>query len=335
MKGAARNYSDEDSIYLCKQIQYHYKTEIGKYLLLLGINFVEVSGAVFYYLQLIFQYFISTYTSVLVERNTSSHIPMEQCAVINNSMLIKYQIGTSAIPLLTTLRALGNVADMFVVGLGVCLMNYLIGRMKNCHTMIMDIRRFILILSVISMFIILTSYFTFFIILSKVVFLPALTVYYVKFLIYVKRFKQALLQIAIERLAQHGSNEMEMKQYLYFSYSMNTICIGFFLITTSAYIGNIVRVFSCAVLFGNCYFPFNLLHFTGYMTMPTNKEIDVPMIVKILLYIDKSTEAVACTGIILFISPFICITLYTWIIIVYRKIRGKSAVQFRYPVSSH
>ena len=51
MRGAARHLTDEESAYLCKQIHYHYQTEIIKYLFLLAITVVEITGGVSYYLK--------------------------------------------------------------------------------------------------------------------------------------------------------------------------------------------------------------------------------------------------------------------------------------------
>ena len=113
------------------------------------------------------------------------------------------------------LGAIGSVADMFAVGLGICMMNYLIGRMKHRDESIMNIKRFILILSAISVLIILLSFFVFYVNLTEILFHITLVVYYIMFLLEVKKFKQALIQIAIERLAQHGSNGIEMRQYRY------------------------------------------------------------------------------------------------------------------------
>ena len=176
-----------------------------------------------------------------------------------------------------------NVSDMFVVGLGGCLISYLIGRMKNNETKITNNRRFILILSILSVLIILLSLFPFFINLTRVIFISVLTRNFIVFVRYVKKFKRALFQAAIERLAQYGSNVREMRQYKYFSYSMNCICIGFFLILTNLYIVAIICFIVCGLFFGNCYFPFYF--FSEYEAVLSINDQDVTNIVRILEYI--------------------------------------------------
>lgn len=331
MRGAARVMSNENSKYICEQYYYHYQTEIRKYVLLQMINFVEFFGAASYYLQLVLQDYKYDPESVA---NSSVEIYIEGCANVNNSYLRGNQLRSSAIPVLTTSRAFGNVADMFVAALGICLMSFLMKRMKReCYLPInINIKKFLAVLLIISFIVILTSYFTFFIILSKIIFIPVLTFNLVLFIRFGKKFKQALLQIALERLIQHGSNVIEMKQYRYFSYTMCSICFGFSLITIAAIIANIQRTILTAVFYGQCYFPFNLI-FNSKVSLPFTKQ-DMNIIVQVVRFCDTVSSIITCVGIVTVILPYILITFTTWMNILYKRFTRKSVVKFRYYVYS-
>ena len=325
MRGAARHLTDEASVYLCKQICYHYQTEIGKYLFLFAITIVEITGGVSSYIEFLLGNYVHT---PITHGNISSHVQLERCANFNISILKDFSLDEFTNPLLMVLEAIEHVADMFVAGLGVCLMNYLIGRMKNIDTSIMNIKRFILILSVISVLIILFSVFVYYINLPRFIYISALVVYYIMFLLEVKRFKQALLQMAIERLAQHGSNEIEMRQYRYFSYSMNCVCIGFFCITFSAFVGLLTQFIYIGLFFGKCYFPFYF--FSEYEALLPLTDQNVLEIVKILGYIQTTDTIIACIGIFIWLFPMVFITIIIWLKFAHKTIRGKSSVKFRY-----
>ena len=332
MKGVARNMSNEESKYECEQFYYHYQTEIRKFTLLQMINFVEFFGAASYYLQLVLQDYKFDPESVA---NSSVKIYIEGCANVNNSFLTENQLKASAIPVLTTSRAFGNVADMFVAALGICLMSFLLKRMKReCYLPVnINIKKFLAVLLIISFVVILTSYFTFYIILSKIIFIPVLIINLIVFLSFVKKFKQALLQIALERLIQHKSNDLEMKQYRYFSYTMFCICFGFSLITLAATIGNIQRFILTAVFYGQCYFPFNLI-FSSKVSLPFTEQ-DMNIIAQVNQYCNITSHVISCVGLATVIFPYLFITVATWINILYKKFTRKSVVQFRYFVYSN
>ena len=326
MRGAARHLTDEASVYLCKQICYHYQTEIGKYHFLFAITIVEITSGVSSYIELLLKNYIHT---PIIHGNISSHVQLERCANFNISILKDFSIlDEFTNPSLMVLAAIGKVTNMFVPGLGVCLMNYLIGRMKNIDTSIMNIKRFILIISVISVLIILFSFFFYYINLTRFIYISALVVYYIMFLLEVKRFKQALLQMAIERLAQHGSNEIEMRQYRYFSYSMNCVCIGFLCITFSAFVGFLTRFIYRGLFFGKCYFPFYF--FSEYEALLPLTDQNVLKIVKILGYIQTTGTIIGCFGILIWLFPIVFITIIIWFKFAHKTIRGKSSVKFRY-----
>ena len=134
MRGAAKHLTDEASIYLCKQICYHYQTEIRKYLFLFAITIVEITGGVSSYIE----FLLKNYVHAPITHGNI--VQLERCANFNTSILKNFSLDEFTNPLLMVLEAIEHVADMFVAGLGVCLMNYLIGRMKNIDTSIMNIR---------------------------------------------------------------------------------------------------------------------------------------------------------------------------------------------------
>ena len=332
MKGVVRNISNEESKYMCEQYHYHYQTEIRKSILLLMINFVEFFGAASYYLELVLQDYKFDPESVA---NSSIKIYVEGCANVNSSFLMQNQLDALAIPLLTTLRAFGNVADMFVGALGICLMSFLLKRIKReCYLPInINIKKFLVVLSIISFVVILTSHFTFFIILSKILFVPVLIIDLIVFISFVKKFKQALLQIALERLIQHKSNDIEMKQYRYFSYTMFCVCLGFSLITISSTIMNIQSFILTAVFYGQCYFPFNLI-FSSKISLPFTEQ-DMKIMQQVNSYFDITCHVLSSLGVATFIFPYIFISFTTWINFLYKKFTRKSVFQFRYKVYSN
>ena len=327
VRSATRFLRDEDSAYLCEQICYHYRTEMRKYIFLLVITIVEITGGISYYIE-----FLSETYYPKIQGNMGIHVQLEECVNWNYSMLMNIPSDEFGDPSLMALEAIGNVADIFVVGLGVCLMNYLIGRMKHRDTKVMNIKRFILILSAISVLVVLFSFFIFISNLNRAIFLTSLTAIYIMFLLEVKKFKQALIEIAIERLAQHGSNETEMRQYKYFSYSINCICFGFFLITFSAHLASIKHIIISGLFFGDCYFPFNF--FSGYESIIFLSQSQIKNIIAIKGYTSTIIKLIASFGVLFWMLPITTVTVCILVRFVWMKIRGVSTVQFRYKVSS-
>ena len=325
-RGAARHLTNDESSYLCQQICYHYRTEIGKYSFMFAITIIELIGGVSYYIKLL----LEEYNPIIYKNQM---LQLDECANWNYSILMNIPFDESGNPLLLALDVIGHVADLCVAGLGVCLMSYLFGKIKHIDASIINIKRFILILSSISVLIVLFSLSAFLRNLSKLFFTIALSIYYIMFLSEVKRFKRALLQLAFERLAQHGSHAEEMRQYRYFCYSMNCVCVGFFLITAVVHMELIQHFIVSGLFFGDCYFPFYF--FSEYETLLPLSENDISRIVRIIGYIKSFGNAIACMGIAFWAFPLIFVTIIIWINIVWKKIRGHSTVQFRYPVSSN
>ena len=326
-KAAVRNVADEESICYTTQLLYHFQTEIVKYTLLVIIIFSEVTGLLCYYCHDVLLVY-----DPIVEGNSSYRTELEECAHKNNSLLLNYQMSTSKIPSLLVLETCVNIADTYVVGLLACLMSYLIRRMKNIETRFGRVKRFLVVLSGISLVTFLFSMFPSFINLVRAIFATVLTRNFIIFVRYVKKFKRALFQAAIERYAQQGSNAREMKQYKYFSYCMNCICLGFFLITTNIYITLALRFIICGLFFGDCYFPFYF--FSDYEAILSIPDHVVTEIFRIAGYIEYIPFIVGCIGIFLWLLPLAVITVVVWIKMIHMKIKGKTPVQFRYNMTS-
>ena len=145
-RAVERNLKMDKSDCCNKQLYYRYDTEIGKYLFLLMIIFAENSLGVSYYLQ----GNVGEY-----DGNSSSGRELENCASVNSSILIELQVKESSLNLLS---GVSNVANIFIVGLGICLMSYMIGRMKNGNYRTVKIKRYILILSLVSLAVLVTTY---------------------------------------------------------------------------------------------------------------------------------------------------------------------------------
>ena len=155
---AWRNITEDNTDYIGVQYYLHYQTEIYKYILLLLINVSEVFVGISYYIQTM----VEDLDFVLEEKSMLKE-ELENCTSLNNSMLIDFQYKETFL-LLSMFRSFDNAVDLFIPALGICLMNHLIWRMKNMNSKIMNIKRFIFILSMTSLFIFITSFFTVFII---------------------------------------------------------------------------------------------------------------------------------------------------------------------------
>ena len=320
-RAVERNLRADPSDYISEQYNYHYQTEIRKYALLLLINFAEITVTILSYLHFVLEEY-----DPFLNRDSIYRRDLESCTSVNNSVIIDFQLRESSVPLLTLIRALRDVTEIVVPGLVTYLMSYLIGRMKKSRYM--NIRRYILIIFPISMAIVITSYHTFLIALSKAIYLLAIAYYYIMLIIYVKRFKQALLQLAIERLAQFGSNGIEMKQYRYFSYTINCICIGLYFIIAATYLGIIARIMVSFIFFGRCVFP------TSFIPQLIDLEsLNSEQVIKLFLifyYSNELSSVCACIGAFLFILPIVFITIGIWIRSAYRMVRRNPSVQSKY-----
>ena len=229
-KATERRIIYDKTDYVSEQYNYHYQTEICKYSLLLVINLAEISAAVISYIHSILEkYILTIYTSSIYKDQS------ERCTSVNSSVILNFQFVESSFVPLAVLRAIGEFVEMMVLVLLISLMSYLISRMKKSP--LMSMRRYICVICMIGVANMITSYYTFLMPLGKFGYMVAITYNYILLLIYVKTFKQSLLQTAMERLVQYGDNRIEMKQFKYFCYSINCICVGLsFLLISSNFL---------------------------------------------------------------------------------------------------
>ena len=325
LRATERKIKFDDSDYISKQYNYHYQTEVCKYLMLLLINGNEFSGATLFYIHLLVEKLIPILGSDSIYKEE-----LESCASVNNSIILDFQFLEFSFVLLTVLRALSELAEMFVLVLVTSLMCYLISRMrKSSH---MNIRRYICVVCLIGVAIVVSSYYTFLMVLGKLVYLLVFTYNYILFLIYVRRFKQCLLQAAIERLVQHRSNRIEMKQYKYFCYSINCICISVLFIMVGAYLGVIARYMITFIFFGDCIFP--SIFMPQLINLEPLSNAEIMKIFTIFYYIDDASSLSGCIGLFIGGFPLFFITIGIWMRSVARKIRRESPIQHRYQNAS-
>ena len=320
--GAGRNMYDEEASFLNKQLYYHFETEIWKYFLLLMINLSEVIGGVFGFTLVTWQNYI-----VSRERNYTSTTfnTLDMCSNVNSTALNQFHYLQSTMAVLNGLGALGNSAELFVTAIGVCLMHYLIIRIKGLKRryQTFNIRRYLLTTVVLSALIVCLGFIKLFSTVSKVLFLIIVTIYFCIFVKTSKKFKLALLQRAGERLAQHGSNKKEMQQVKFFKYTMNIVSSGFFLIIVSSSLLNFPAILTSALFYGKCYFPFNLM--SPYKSI-VQTEDTMETLVKVMRYIINTGRVLSSVGVFLLLSPLVFFTISIWINLIYRWIKGKSDV---------
>ena len=324
-KATERNLKIDPTDYISEQYNYHYQTEICKYVLLILTNIAETSISSISCILCFLEYHYS------INKDNIYREELESCTSINNSIIIEFQLIESSVPLLTVIRALRDVTELFGLGLLIYLMSYLMRRMRYTgHT---NVRRYICTVSIISLVIVLTSFSTFLLPLCKSIFLLAITYTCVMFLIYANRFKKTLLHRAIERLVQHGSNRREMLQYKYFSYTINFIIIGICLIGLAIYLGVIARIMISFIFFGKCVLPTSFM--PQLIDLETLSNEQVMKIFTVFSDMDTISSVLACIGFILLIFPLVSITIIIWIQLVYRMFRGNSSVQIRYRNASN
>ena len=253
-RGAAKNLStqEESGNVLDEQWCYHYETEIHKYVYFLLINLTEVYGVV---MDIIYNL---TYINFSKIDNSLELMPSNFSSVDNltsNELCLKQSTITSV------LGAFQNVADLFVVMLGVSLMSYLTRRIKKTNYPQNKLKiwaPFILALF-ISLIIIGTSAIPNLFLITRIIFPISLLIYFCIFLRSANQFGRTLLQRAGERLAQFGSNKEEYQQYKYFKYTMRIICFGYLLIVVSTYLFRFQEFLTSILFHPKCYFPFNFL----------------------------------------------------------------------------
>ena len=320
-KATERRIKYDKTDYVSEQYNYHYQTEICKYSMLLFISLAEISAAVIAYIHSILEkYILTIHTSSIYKGQ------LERCAIVNSSIILNFQYVESSFVPLAVLRAIGEFVEMLVPVLVTSLMSYLLSRMKrSCH---MNIRRYICVICIIGVCDIITSYYTFLMPLGKLVYLVAFTYNYVMFLIYVKKLKQSLLQAAMERLVQYGDNRIEMKQYKYFCYSINCICVGLSFMIFGTIIGIIARNMIYFIFFGKCVFPTALMPELNGLDFPN--KVGIYRVFLIFYDINEVSCVFGYIGIFIATFPLVFITIGIWMRSAARMIRQQSRLQYRY-----
>ena len=315
-RGAARSITDEESGYLNNQFCYHYETEIWKYVYLLVINLLEImSGVLFVSVNFIPQY--DWYNPFSNSNDTTGIFSIFIQCRQNSSIVNDGDLNIVLSPG-TFMNSIGRSTQLFIVILIVCLMNYLIVRIKKIkyYRISSNPRYLILITVLITLFILISNLIQTLRILGEISFEITLAIYFCFLIITSKNFKRTLLQRALQRLLQHGSNRSEMRQYRYFKYTINMICFGFLLIFIGQCLVRIPRLYIGVLVNQRCYFPFYLFSQFIQSNYPVGKIYKSPD------YITTIGRVLCLIGIIIGLTPFILLTIRIWIIKIYKFIRG-------------
>ena len=209
----------------------------------------------------------------------------------------------------------------------VSLINYLITRIKRIKHLYntLNSRIFLILTTLLSLIIILTGFVQVSTILSIVIFHISSIIYFCIFVHTTKLFKCALLQRALERLIEYGSNKEEMKQYKYFKFTINIICCGFVLIIVSEVLLQIFPLLNGALFYGKCYFPFNLLPSFQYVTQSEEVIEDIFRGLQLL----ETTGRLFCfIAVVLTVSPFFLLSFCIVINKVLRCIKGRKKIKY-------
>ena len=306
-KGAARCIIDEELEFVNEQICYHHETEIWKYVYLLGINFFEISST----LLTTIAHVIVSYIEDIKEYNTTFPLfKVSECNINatmseNESILLK-------LSLYNFLDAIGRSAELIWIVISMCLMNYLIIRikkMKSCHNT-RNSFHLLLITTWLCLFIFFTNMIQTLRLVSYFTFEIVAIVYVCMFMRTCNNLKRALLQRALERLIQHGSNNIEMREYRYFKYTINIICWFILCICIGQSLIYIPRYAMGVLINQGYYFPFNMLQYFYYFK---GSDELIRISTKLMYYMDIIGTVFVYIGLIFARIPFVLITSGIWI----------------------
>ena len=312
----------EESDNMFEQICHNHETEIRKYMYFLLINSTEVYGVAMAFIYYLASESYITFSGI----ESNQKLMLSNCSRVDSLTLNEFQLKKS-LTLNHVLGALQNVADLFVVMLGVCLMNYLTKRIKQIQFPLnkAKIRFFVSFTFLMSSIIIGTSSISSLFLLHTMLFLITILIYFCIFLRTVKQFERTLLQRAGQRLAQFGSNKAEYQQFIYFKYTMKVICFGFMLIVVSTYLVELPGFLTGILFYPKCYFPLNFLpHYSPIIT--TTESIE--RLLSILFYVGLLGSITALLAAFIAFSPFICISVYIWINWIYEFKSGTSKIKY-------
>ena len=297
-----------DSGDLNKQYYYHYETEIWKNTLLLLIAFSEIIASIFTFTSDTIHHYLA-YHKV---SNNTLELPITDYISVNKPPLNQINILYAEVPFLTGLSSIARSADLFVFAFCTCLMNYLIIRIKKIKQPYntLNYRLFLIITTVLSTVIILTGFIQYTTVISSVLFFVSVITYICIFVRTSKRFKYALLQRALERLTQHGSNKEEMKQYRYCKHTFNIVTWGYLFLIIGESLLDFMHLVISALFYGKCYFPFDF--FPSFIfVIETLGAIET--FFKVVTYIELIGITTCYIGLVVFLFPMVFITILIWI----------------------
>ena len=321
-RGAARCVSDEESGYLNIQICYHYETEIWKCVYLLEIILCEVLvGGCYYTTNIISHHIIGGHMF-----NSTSHLLLLNECKPRNETIEQYQNLKELILTINVIHGIGKSAEIFWAAVCVCLIRYLIIRIKKIKSYrnsTFSLKPYLITITLIVLMWILNAIQTLRIIYLIISNLFSIIYFYI-FVKNYKLFKHTLLQRALERLIQYGSNKEEIKQYKYFKCTTTLLCFGILLVQIGQSTIDATRISVAVLVAQSCYFPFNLV--SQFKEEMSNHSIQLMYKVStnILYY-----SVVLCNiGILLGISPFLLVTAVIWVKSVHKYTRGTHKIKY-------
>ena len=311
-----------DSGYLNKQYYYHYETEAWKNTLLLLITFSEIIASIFFFTSDTIQHYL-TYHKL---SNNTLEFPFTDCISHNKPALNQINILYTEIPFLNGLVSIIRSTELFVLALCISLMNYLIIRIKKIKQPHNTLNcRLFLLTTLLNTVIILTGFIQYTTVICTVLVFVIVITYFCIFVHTSKRFKHALLQRALERLTQHGSNKEEIKQYKYCKHTINIITCGYLFMLISVILGDTKQLVISALLYGDCYFPFD---FFPSLNLVIETVDALKAISGVAKYIELMSVTTCYIGVLLFFFPMVCITILIWIKHIHRCIHGNERIKY-------
>ena len=276
------------------------------------------------------EYFVQTIIIPTYKSNEMTYAnKLKQCSNINMTQLEDSEIFESYIPHLNIFGQIAHIISLYFVAIVVCLMNYLMERNLKVRKLngVINCRILLIITSVIGVAELTITYFTTLNILSQLITVVTALPYYIMFVKTANQYKRHLFMTAIQRLSQHGKNRAELRQYNYFRYTINIICFGGLIIVFAQYSKTISICLTNILLFQSCFFPFNI--YSLFQDRLQSKQLSSH-----LKHFYELGELGSFIGSSIAIIPFFLVTTLIWFKYVYKKMRGKSTITFRYQVIS-
>ena len=312
-----------DSGYLNKQYYYHYETEAWKNTLLLLITFSEIIACSCYFTSNTIQHYL-TYHRV---SNNTLELPFNDCISHNKPVLNQMNTLYTEIPYLNGLNSIARSAELFLVAFCTCLMNYLIIRIKKIKQPYntLNSRLFLIITTLLSTVIIPTGFIQYTTVISTVLFVVIVLTYFCIFVHTSKRFKYALLQRALERLTQHGSNKEEMKQYRYCKHTIDILTFGYLFMLLTELLFDLEEIFTGILIYRDFYFPFNLFNSLNYLIQT---EQGIETFFTVMHYTEFVGRVICFLAISIMLSPFLFVTICIWSRHIHKCIYGTKKIKY-------